>query len=295
MQIYHIYQWLLFFYIYCFVGWVWESTYVSIRKRRFVNRGFLYGPWIPLYGTGWLVMLVCALPLKDNLFLVYISGMFGATLLELVTGLAMEKIFKVKYWDYSNQKIQFKGYICLSSSLFWGLLAVLVIKWVHAPFERLVLAVPRPMAIAFVIVLSILFVVDVGFSIKTALDMRRILVALERIHEEMEQAQKQLADKMEQSRQQVADKLEQGRQQWTDKWDQGRLQFESQLEEKVASLRERKELQMQKLHRANEKLLKRHPSASHLRTDKKLADLKKRLEEWDLHVHQNEEKNENEE
>ena len=261
MQAYGIQHWILFFFAYCLVGWIWESGYVSIRKRRFVNRGFLYGPWIPLYGSGAMVMLFLALPLKDNLFLVYIVGMLGATLLELITGWAMETIFKVKYWDYSNQKIQYKGYICLSSSLFWGFLTIAMVQWIHNPFERIILGIPEWASITLAVVLSILFGIDIGFSMKEALDMRRVLVALEQIHREMEQAQKQFAERLDQSRQ----------------------QFESQLEEKVKALRERKEIQLQMLRRANAKLLKRHPSASYRHMENVLADLKKRLEEWEIH------------
>ena len=98
-------QWLLYFYVYCFLGWIFESCYVSFRKKQWVNRGFLHGPFLPIYGSGAVMMLFVSEPFKDNLILTYFAGVVGATLLELVTGAAMEALLKVRYWDYSNQKI----------------------------------------------------------------------------------------------------------------------------------------------------------------------------------------------
>ena len=107
-------------FIYCFFGWIFESTYVSAKTGRFVNRGFLRLPLLPLYGTGAVMMLWVSLPVKDNLLLVYLTGVIAATLLEYVTGWGMERLFKMKYWDYSSQRFNVKGYICLSSSIAWG-------------------------------------------------------------------------------------------------------------------------------------------------------------------------------
>ena len=142
MYTYTWYQWLLIFYTYCFFGWIFESTYVSCKTRRFVNRGFLRLPMLPLYGTGAVMMLWVSLPLKHNVFLVYISGMIAATVLEYVTGWAMERLFKMKYWDYSNQRFNVKGYICLSSSIAWGFLTILLTEVIHRPIERYVLGLP---------------------------------------------------------------------------------------------------------------------------------------------------------
>ena len=89
MYEYTWYQWLSFFYIYCFFGWIFESTYVSLKQHRFVNRGFLRLPMLPLYGTGAVMMLWVSLPFKSSLVMVYISGVIGATILEYVTALAM--------------------------------------------------------------------------------------------------------------------------------------------------------------------------------------------------------------
>lgn len=87
-------QWLFFFYFYCFFGWCFESTYVSLKSRKLVNRGFCRGPFLPLYGSGAIMMLVVSMPFQDNLVLVYIAGCIGATVLEYVTGVTMEALLK---------------------------------------------------------------------------------------------------------------------------------------------------------------------------------------------------------
>lgn len=94
MHVYTTGQWVLLFFFYCFCGWVWESCYVSICQSRWVNRGFLNGPLLPIYGFGAIIILFATLPVEDNLYLVWLFGMLAATALEYVTGAAMEALFK---------------------------------------------------------------------------------------------------------------------------------------------------------------------------------------------------------
>ena len=90
MHAYYLPQWVLFFFIYSFIGWVWESCYVSVRKRRWVNRGFMHGPMLPLYGSGALTVLVSTISVRENMALIFLLGMLAATVLEYFTGAAME-------------------------------------------------------------------------------------------------------------------------------------------------------------------------------------------------------------
>ena len=112
---YTIHQWLLLFYLYCFAGWVWESCYVSALKHKWINRGFLKGPLLPIYGSGAIVVLISTITVKENIFLVFIIGMIATTVLEYITGELMESIFHVRYWDYSNKPFNINGHICLLS------------------------------------------------------------------------------------------------------------------------------------------------------------------------------------
>lgn len=192
MYHYSIIQWLFFFYFYCFFGWVFESTYVSLKSRKFVNRGFMRGPFLPIYGSGAIMMLVVSMPFQDNIFLTYIAGCIGATALELVTGIVMEALFKVRYWDYSNQKFNYKGHICLSSTIAWGFLTILMTEFVHKYVERVVFAIPAAVVNVVTVVVTVYIIIDFTLSFKAAMDLRDILVGLEKAKEEMERIQKRL-------------------------------------------------------------------------------------------------------
>lgn len=192
MYTYSMSEWLLFFYIYCFAGWVFESTYVSICHRKLVNRGFLNGPMIPLYGFGAITVLFAALPFREFPVLVYLVGMIAATLLEYVVGVVMEAIFKVRYWDYSSNKFNLKGYICLSSSIAWGFLSVILIYGIHRPIENFVQRQSFFMVSTSALLITVLFVADFMASLRTALDIRDTILQAERMKEELNRMRRRI-------------------------------------------------------------------------------------------------------
>lgn len=216
MYNYQLQQWLLFFFIYCFLGWCWESAYVSVRKRQWVNRGFLKGPFLPIYGSGALAVLVATLPVREYPVLVYVFGLIGATLLELVTGICMESLFHVRYWDYSKQKFNYKGHICLSSSIAWGFFSLAMIYGFHKPIERMVLGFPYQFTNAASFILTAAVAADFAVSFKTAMELRDILDGMERIRDEMKKLQRRaeiietfLADSAEKRKEERTEELRQ--------------------------------------------------------------------------------------
>lgn len=192
MYHYTLIQWLFFFYFYCFFGWVFESAYVSIKSRKFVNRGFMRGPFLPIYGSGAIMMLVVSMPFQDNLILTYLAGCVGATVLEFVTGTVMEALFKVRYWDYSDQKFNYKGHICLGSTVAWGFLTIFMTEFLHKGVEKLVFFIPDLLITIIAIVLTVVILVDFTLSFKAALDLRDVLIGLDKAKAEMERIQKRL-------------------------------------------------------------------------------------------------------
>ena len=204
MYTYNWYQWLAFFYIYCFFGWIFESTYVSLKQRHFVNRGFLRIPMLPLYGSGAVMMLWVSLPFKNNLFLVYLSGVIAATALEYVTGAVMEQLFKIRYWDYSNQKFQVHGYICLSSSIAWGFLTILMTEVIHEPIAGIVLNFNPDILLFCVFAVTILFTADAYESTKEALALGKSLEAMTKLKAEMEDLQARIAALKEEAAEHVS-------------------------------------------------------------------------------------------
>ena len=185
MYLYSLSQWLLFFFFYCFCGWVWESCYVSAKRRQWVNRGFLHGPMLPIYGTGAIIILLATIPVRENPALVFLLGMLAATALEYVTGAAMEALFKVRYWDYSQQPFNLGGHICLTCSLAWGAFSVLLVRFLHPPVESLVLRLPAFLADPLAFLLTVVFTVDAVRSFQAAMDLREVLTRLTEENEDL--------------------------------------------------------------------------------------------------------------
>lgn len=204
MYSYSMVQWLFFFYFYCFAGWCIESTYVSIKNRKLTNRGFMRGPFLPLYGSGAIMMLVVSMPFQDNIVMTYLAGCVGATVLEYVTGVVMEALFKVRYWDYSDNPLNFHGYICLGTTLAWGVLTILMTEVVHVPVEALVLSMPEQLLTVLTYVLTAGIFADFALSFKTALDIRNVLMKMEQVKKEMLHIQKRLDEMITAAGQEVS-------------------------------------------------------------------------------------------
>ena len=193
MYVYTPGQWALLFFFYCFCGWVWESCYVSAKQRQWVNRGFLHGPLLPIYGSGAIIILFVTLPVADNLWLVYVLGMLVATLLEYVVGAVMEQLFKVRYWDYTKQPCNLHGYICLTSSIAWGFFSILLVRFIHPPIDRLLHKLPDLLVNPLAGVIAALFIWDTVKSTRAAIDLREVLTKLTEENEEL----RKLAQKAE--------------------------------------------------------------------------------------------------
>lgn len=136
------------------------------------------------------MMLVASIPFQDSLLLTYLAGCVGATLLEYVTGVAMEKLFKVRYWDYSYKRFQFQGHICLSSTLAWGGLTIFMTHVAHRFIEMAVFRIPEEFLQISTILITVVFSVDFTLAFKAAMDLRNVLVAMEYMKEELLRMQK---------------------------------------------------------------------------------------------------------
>lgn len=187
-------QWIFYFFLYCFLGWIFESTVVSISQRRFVNRGFMKGPFLPIYGFGALAILLATLPVRAYPAAVFVVGMLAATALEYGTGAAMERLFKVRYWDYSHKRFQLNGYVCLSSSLAWGALSLLVDYCIHARIEALAARLPAWLPDAIVYTVSLWFVYDFTTSFRSAFSLRQLLEKDEALRREIEALRARLSE-----------------------------------------------------------------------------------------------------
>lgn len=277
-------QWLLIFYIYCFCGWVFESAVVSVQQKRPVNRGFLRGPMLPIYGFGATIMLHVSLPLAGHPVQIYFAGMVVATAFEYVVGVVMEAIFKVKYWDYSEHRFQFQGRICLQSSLAWGVLSVLLVYVLHPPVEYLLEQFNLLPLVFTASVLSVYFLTDVAASVKTALDFAKLLEELDTMRANVDamreqfaaaawQKRAELTAAAHEAREQLVDAAQEGRDRLTASAENARLQMylaiqdaEDQITDKIKNM---------KLSR--KWMVRGNPGLRSARFDKTLREVKDRL------------------
>ncbi len=191
-MIYTFSTWLIFFYFYCFAGWVWETCYVSVKECKWVNRGFMHGPFLPIYGSGAIVVLIFTLPYRTNAVAVFFVGMISATILEYFTGAAMERLFHVRYWDYTGKPLNLNGYICIVSSLAWGIFSVILTLYGHEPVEEFVLGMNINVVEFLAFVLTVYISIDMAFSVREAVNLRDLLEGLEQSSEEFRHLQKQV-------------------------------------------------------------------------------------------------------
>ena len=162
---YEWYRLLFLFFIFCNIGWVIESSIESLYRRRFINRGFLNGPYIPIYGFGGMTILICCMPFQHNGFLVYIVGVLSCTALEFFVGWVMETIFQKQFWDYSMLKFTYKNRISLIPSLFWGLLSLFLVYVLYAPVDKLANFVSAEFAMIYDLIFAVVMLEDIDISI----------------------------------------------------------------------------------------------------------------------------------
>lgn len=182
IDLYHIIAWL---YIYSFLGWVWESTYVSVKNKKLVNRGFVTGPVCTIYGVGAVSVYLILKPLDTNWFLLYIGGVVVTTVLEYVTATIMEKLFHTSWWDYSDKKYNLQGRICLGSSVAWGFFTLLMFKVLHPFVASIVDMFDVYTGQITIIVVTIIYAVDFTFAALAAVQLGKRLEQMEKNMEEL--------------------------------------------------------------------------------------------------------------
>ena len=249
MYVYTPGQWALLFFFYCFCGWVWESCYVSAKQRHWVNRGFLHGPLLPIYGSGAIIILFATLPVADNFWLVYFLGMLAATALEYVVGAVMEQLFKVRYWDYTKQPFNLHGYICLTSSIAWGFFSDLLIYVIHPPIDKLLHKLPALLVNPLAAVIAVLFIMDTVKSTKAAIDLREVLTKLTEENAEL----RRLAKKAEAAQARTAEEL----QAFREKTSLDRYLLQSYLADELEAHRTAKQVRKQRRRAALENAFRR--------------------------------------
>ena len=176
---------LLYFFFYSAAGWLMESIACSSAQKRWINRGFLTGPMCPIYGTGAVALSALLTPLRSHPLLVCLLGMVITSVVELVTGILMEKLFHTRWWDYSNRKYNIMGHICLRNTLYWGIATLGFLYLVHPVIALVIGKIPQTAARVLLAVILVIFVIDLVAAFKNAADLRKMKDQLKKFYDKI--------------------------------------------------------------------------------------------------------------
>lgn len=227
---YTVYQLILLFFVYAFLGWCVEVCFQAVTTGKIVNRGFLNGPWCPIYGVGMVSVLLLLSPVSDHLVLLFLLGMLLCSLVELVVGWLLEKIFHTRWWDYTDRPFQLGGYICLEFSLMWGLAVTFTVRLIHPAIFAFVNFFPHLVGWILIGILCGSFVADFIVTLVTIVGIRKELGELQRVAGDLHLISDAISEKLATTTIHAGSRLEEQRE-----------VFEQKTEETRARLEERKE------------------------------------------------------
>ena len=256
-------EYLALFYIYSFLGWLMEAVGISIREKRFVDRGFLIGPYCPIYGTGVVLITILLKKYSDDVLATFVMSIIICGILEYLTSYIMEKIFKARWWDYSTRKFNLNGRVCLFNLIVFGILATAIVFVINPFFIKYINKIPElPLGIVLGFI-TVIFLVDIVISFKLIFDLkdiskelkdnteeisekvkrrirswkiglyRRLVKAFPRISEYVRyNSWEEIKKKIEESRQEFKDKIEDSKQEFRDKIEDSKREIRKKVKKR---------------------------------------------------------------
>ena len=188
---YTLYQLLWFYLLYSFIGWTIGTSVAAVREHRFIDVGFLFGPYCPAYGFGAVAFAVFLPELRNHLFFLFLGGVILSSVITFSTGFVLEKIFHRKWWDYSRKRFQFGGYVNLPYTVVWGISAVVCISFINPSLKELLVLIPSNLGTILLIVLYAVLCLDLArtiMAIKAVHSRLRRLSIIEGISENLQKA-----------------------------------------------------------------------------------------------------------
>lgn len=251
-------DYLIYFFIYAFIGWVVEVSYHAVTKGKFINRGFLAGPYCPIYGFGAIAVIYFLTDIAEkNKLVLFLGSIFIASLIEFIAGFMLEKIFHERWWDYSDRKLNIGGYICLEFSVIWGMFCFLLFEAVHPIIERLVGLVPETFIKYIGISLVIIMILDLVASINTLVGLNKEFKAIDKVSRDIKKVSDKIGVKVYDKTVQIESRQEELKK---------KPEF-IEIEKRINELKERKTLLEEK------RILKSFPNLS-----KKLGEKQREIE-----------------
>lgn len=183
------------FIVYGFIGWLIEVFYHIYTDKRFINRGFLHGPICPIYGISAVLFIVTLHPLNNNSFLLFLGGALVASAVEYLTGYGLYVLFNTRWWDYTMERFNIKGYICLKFSVIWGILSVIFIKYINPGVSKAIyILISKFGEIPYNIAL-ILLIIDSTITINSLISFKSLFLELEDVIRERKENIDRLMEK----------------------------------------------------------------------------------------------------
>ncbi len=174
------------FFLYSILGWIYETIYESVRAKCLVNRGFLTGPIIPVYGFGAVLIYLFLRPLAHHPSVLFLGGMIFATSIEYLTAVALEKIFHTQWWTYDYFQFNFQNRIALVPSLFWGFMTLLDFDFLQPGMTYIINLFPYKTGLFVLHVLAVTFILDLIFTTISSISFTKQLETLFSLNKEIE-------------------------------------------------------------------------------------------------------------
>ncbi len=270
-----IYYSILYFFVYGFLGWCTEVIFAAFKQHRFVNRGFLNGPICPIYGVGVTLVVACLEAFQSNLLLLYLSSVILVTVLEGVTGWAMDKLFHNKWWDYSKLPLNIGGYVCLLFSLIWGVACVVIVYFIHPLIHQMLSWIPHIIGLVLIVILAAALIADVIVTSSAILKFNQYLERLKHITDELHEISDQIGEELYQNAMRVLDVQEESRQ----KLDDVKLEISEEIRMQIVELKTRAQNLGEKVPKPARRLVKAFPKLESRNYKTQLELFRQKLEQ----------------
>lgn len=169
-----IQDYIMLFFIYSILGWIMEVINGFVRTKKIVNRGFLVGPYCPIYGTGVILITILLKKYMEDRIITFIMSMLICGILEYFTSYFMEKFFNARWWDYSNRKMNINGRICLETLIPFGIFSFVILYFINPFFIEILDKLPEIIEIILAVVFSIILTIDTTISFKIILNLKQV-------------------------------------------------------------------------------------------------------------------------
>lgn len=274
-----MYQFLWIFFVYAFLGWCTEVSYAALRTGKFVNRGFLNGPVCPIYGCGVVVVLAGLEPLKGNFVLLFLGSVVLTSVLELTTGFVLEKLFRQRWWDYSDKPFNLGGYICLEFSIMWGFACLFVVDILHPSIEFFIRLIPHTLGWVLLGLFSAAMAVDLAATVRTIAKLNRQLDQIDQLARRLKTASNEFGENLADRVLEAAERSADWKEDWeaaAEEWSQRRAEFQVQL----AQRKERLEGELAQKREQMEDELRQHAQEQAVRLQEGHDKARAELDAW---------------